>query len=1115
MRIPLRFILSCSFAVAISLVLSACGNNNRELGMGTGGTMSSVTPDSSKETGPGKAAKTSGKKEDMSRLNEAIPICFNLQEPGYVTLVIDDVNGRRVRNLVSETPFPAGENMIWWDGLDEQMQQASDGSFSIAGRFVQPGKYSVHGIFRKNISLKYEMTPYNGGNPPWPTLGIAGQYTVNPYYGSGRLNKMPSGQATDCTGGWLGDHSPPAAVLALLDNRLLIGSEFVEAGDGLVWVDPSGRRLKGVRTLGANGGYGGAYLLARDAGSQPQSIYEAYLAVASVQDGHVEIWGVGKDSKKLFNKIFLDKPTASVEGLAVRDGLLVASLDKLGELLFCDAASGKELITAALSSTPQGLCFDKTGDLLVIAGNQIWKYNIPPSSKTMVLPKPQILVADGLDAPRRLALDEQGNIYVSDDGDSQQVKVFSPKGEFLRAIGVRGGAAAGPYDPMKMQHPLGISITPDGHLWVAEHSFSPKRISVWSLDGRLVNALYGPTRYGGGGNLDPCDSSRFYYADGEGGMEFQLDWKTGETKLSGIYYLTSKVEINIPGLPQMPIYFQKRQYMTNLFTENPVAGENIASLWIMRDGRAIPVAAFGQANAWKVLRKEPFTARWPEGAFTSQKNLNQYLFAWSDLNADGKVQPDEVSIAPGIAGGLTFAPDLSLVTSLADRFAPASITPAGVPIYDLNRKEQLFKGARSSNTSGGNQVLLTRDDWTIMTSPPEQAAACLAGAKDGQLRWTYPCESIGLHASQKAPMPKYPGYLIGTTRLLGLTVTPRGTKEELWAINGNHGVVYLFTTDGLFVSTLFQDIRQSEPWPATAARGIELNKVSLHDECFFPSINQAADGNIYLSVGMSWAAIVRIDGLESIIRLPESTITVTAEFLAAVMERQTKHTASGIDKKASEKLVIYRPEPPPLVDGKLDDWANASWVTIDDKVSASIAIAGDRLYAAYRTPDPNLLVNKPEAWQLLFKTGGALDLMLGTNPKADPARTLPLSGDLRLLVTLVNGKILAVVYRPVFPDKSPFTFTSPVRSISFDRVEDVSDKVELGRSDGNYELSIPLSVLGLAPKQSDIRGDIGILRGNGMQTTQRIYWHNKETGLISDVPGEAMLTPQMWGVLHF
>lgn len=51
-----------------------------------------------------------------------IPVKFTLPEAGLVTLVIEDQQNKRVRNLVSETPFPAGENTAWWDGSDDLLR---------------------------------------------------------------------------------------------------------------------------------------------------------------------------------------------------------------------------------------------------------------------------------------------------------------------------------------------------------------------------------------------------------------------------------------------------------------------------------------------------------------------------------------------------------------------------------------------------------------------------------------------------------------------------------------------------------------------------------------------------------------------------------------------------------------------------------------------------------------------------------------------------------------------------------------------------------------------------------------------------------------------------------
>lgn len=47
-----------------------------------------------------------------------IPIRFRLDRESLVTLVIEDAEGNRVRNLVSEARLAGGENTVWWDGYD-------------------------------------------------------------------------------------------------------------------------------------------------------------------------------------------------------------------------------------------------------------------------------------------------------------------------------------------------------------------------------------------------------------------------------------------------------------------------------------------------------------------------------------------------------------------------------------------------------------------------------------------------------------------------------------------------------------------------------------------------------------------------------------------------------------------------------------------------------------------------------------------------------------------------------------------------------------------------------------------------------------------------------------
>jgi hypothetical protein len=95
-------------------------------------------------------------------------------------------------------------------------------------------------------------------------------------------------------------------------------------------------------------------------------------------------------------------------------------------------------------------------------------------------------------------------------------------------------------------------------------------------------------------------------------------------------------------------------------------------------------------------------------------------------------------------------------------------------------------------------------------------------------------------------------------------------------------------------------------------------------------------------------------------------------------------------------------------------------------------------------------------------------------------------------------------------------FSSPSRTITFDQVDNISSQLQFAGSAGNYELSVPLAALGIQPKDgAQIKGDIGILRGSNGETTSRLYWSNKATGITSDVPSEATLSPNLWGTFLF
>ena len=1071
-----------------------------------------------------------------------IPIHFTLSEPGYVSLVIDDAQGNRVRNLVSDTQFPAGSNTVFWDGSDDlgrDPDAALHGVYRIPTHFVAPGRYQVRGIVHKAIDLRYEFSVYTAGHPAWET---------------------PDGK-----GGWLTNHTAPMSALFVPPDKapggkplVFLGSYVSEGGSGLAWVDLDGHKQGGRGWIG--GAWTAAPFLARDAGPQADSNIYAYVAATWGDDkgkgdalakSVLRITGLTSHGDKAAMTYSFDmgqKPadrTAAsalwrqqTGGFAVRNGVAVVSLYLLDKLLFADLSTGKVLGESPLAS-PRGVAFDLQGNLLALSGKRLVRYSIPAGAmQPEQLAAPQVLTAENLEDPVGIATDAEGNIYVSDRGNSNQVKVFSAAGKFLRSIGHAGPLGDGPYDSLHMNNPRGVAVDSNQHLWVAEEDFQPKRVSMWTLDGQLIKAFYGPSEYGGGGSLDPVDKTKFYYHS----MEFKLDWKAGTDTLTSVLHRPAKDDLPLPrfSTPDTVLYSNGHRYFDNSYLAYPSNGVSIALLYLDSGGLIRPVAAFGRANDWSLLQDKAFQPLLPAGtSLSGPPSKDQLIFTWSDTNNNGKVDPEEVTFLKANSGSITVMPDLAMVDSLVDgkamRYLPARVTAAGVPVYDLHAGQVVAEGAQPKGSDGGGQALYSPEATVLTTAPLPFSRDGVGGVDSQGHRWSYPSLWPGLHPGHSAPVPDRPGELEATTRLLGGFVHPAGSDAgALWGINGNNGQMYIFTADGFYITQLFQDVRVGKPWSLQQAqRNMLLNDVSPHDENFFPSLTQTSDGNIYIDDG-GRTSIVRVDGLGSVHRLPASTIEVTKADLQSAQD-YVKHSEAARQQKTGQQSleVGIRSGAAPALGDLFELLKNAQWATIDSRITkvgwnskpdvaeAAITVADGRLFAAFRTNEPNLLRNSGAVANAPFKSGGALDLMIGTNANANPKRETPVAGDMRLMVYQVNGQAKAMLYRAVVPGTAnPVPFSSPWRTIMLDSVEDVSDKIELqamtGDKAGSFAFSIPLDILGLkATAGEKIKADIGILRGNGVQTVQRVYWSNKATGITSDVPSEAELTPSLWGEWTF
>ena len=317
----------------------------------------------------------------------------------------------------------------------------------------------------------------------------------------------------------------------------------------------------------------------------------------------------------------------------------------------------------------------------------------------------------------------------------------------------------------------------------------------------------------------------------------------------------------------------------------------------------------------------------------------------------------------------------------------------------------------------------------------------------------------------------------------------------------------------------------------------QLVDMRMDAEDFFGSITRAEDGHVYLIAGGNHNSIVRVDGFEGMKRL-HGSLTVTTDDLDKARAWQVKK--ASIENELQEPkidAVSYVGDDDIVVDGSLDEWAPYPFMTVHehhedqkgDIPDAQVALAynGDNLYVGAHCDVKGEMMNSATHINNLFKGGDAVDICLGLDASANPSRTQPVAGDLRILIARqANDKTVAVLYRPLAPGTPLGTrtryFTSSGGEVYIDVVKEIEGAEIAVKTNGRswtLEAKLPWKSLGVSAPTVDshLRGDVGMLLAdqNGTHTVERWYWSGKSQTTVSDEPTEARLTPGLWGEFDF
>lgn len=691
-----------------------------------------------------------------------VPVRFTLDRPGFLTLVVETPEGRRVNNLTQDTYFEAGAHTVVWDGYDEGEKQDKEQQYDVHRQRVEPGRYVLRGLLHDDLRLRYHTKVQSPGNPPWHTA--------------------------DRTGGWLADHTPPIDVLYLPDGspygsepQVLVTAPTGEAGHSAMWLALDGRKLYGTKMQG----WRSAKVLARDLG--PRAIDDVYAY--GIVEKPLAIYGLrgGKsagdaEEETCMRLTLVEEPElpADVEpwpwlesgpklGLAVYNGLAVLSFTQADRLRVYDLRKPKDGLAGEIQiDSPRGMSFDEQGRLWLLSGTRLVRFDEPRLADNRL--GPAIPIVKGLDDPHRLLLDGQGRIFISDGGTSHQVKVCTANGDAIRTIGKPGGKQLGKYDDRRMHNPAGMAVDDNGRLWVAELDYAPKRVSVWDAPtGEFVRAYYGPPKYGGGGHLDPRDRTRFYYSSGLQGIEFKVDWTPGPSKPRAIYALEGRTLGHPPGTP---VYRNGRQYLINRFFGPAYFLDAATSIYRYEDDVVRCLARVGtlgrkSLGPWlrQAVENDPTLMAKMNDAFEAYDG--DILVVWSDFNGDESPQADEVQWRDmgrdHRHGRPAIGRDFSVTTTGGLYLPPAKLAGDGVPVWNLEQVQVV-----ADRREALSDVVHAADDTFIFFSNYTQPRVMRA-YRDGELLWKF--NAVG-GPGRPNLIAAYPGQLVSFNRCIGFPFKP-------------------------------------------------------------------------------------------------------------------------------------------------------------------------------------------------------------------------------------------------------------------------------------------------------------------------------------------------------
>ncbi|MBE2204719.1 MAG: hypothetical protein IAE94_10310 [Chthoniobacterales bacterium] len=721
---------------------------------------------------------------------------------------------------------------------------------------------------------------------------------------------------------------------------------------------------------------------------------------------------------------------------------------------------------------------DRDGKLRgLFADGSIYELGPDGSKKALFVKVPN------LKDPARFAISQDGQrIAVSDKG-TNQVLIFSPEGKLIQTLGtpytaVDGKRPAGKFVETDLIAPNGMDFDAQGRLWVAEAEDTCRRVTCWSPEGKLVNQFWGSADYGAMAGFPlTYDSTRFIAH----GVEFQLD---------------PQLDILNKPSQEKPLVFHPELGKTRGLVYRYQGHEYAVSVPGFNKQSYVLIAKRNKDGVFQTVVRIDYPRRQGKETLPGR--------TWTDLNENGKEDAGEVT--ENFAGQAHYwsngwmRPDLTFITPDQKLYPLKKLTPGGVPVYDFTKPEALPVGFTPDFRANGSGTV-------VMDAQGNLSDGIQYATVDGRTG-SYP-NPYGRHDAPAARR----GLLIAPFRTNGVVEDVPGVGS-ITAVGGDRGEWFLLSLDGLYLSSLLQDSKGD----------VTLDETFVGQESFGGFIWRDEKGRILLQLGGSSYRLMELHGTETV-RKSIQKISLSQEQINEGI-RLAEARAAAVPKEP-ESLTVAKVNKLPTAPVDPDIRSTASLIegaeTIRVQESGDpsrwfrVALAHNArdLAVAWQVNDASPWKNAEGKFTHAFIGGDSLDLQLD----------IPGRGPVRLLAAPVGGKNTVIYWQKTAETKeNPTTYAvsnNETNAQSFDVVK-VLPKAKLSVQQGmlgtSALLTVPLAELGLDPtKTPDIKGIVGVIFSDPSGTTRasRLYWHDKKTGLVSDVPSESRLNPANWGTLNF